>query len=301
MARFSNFIACCYNARMNLIAFPNFERLLRSMRLASAASCLAGVVVSCLGSMPASAAQVEAWEVQQHTDHFGPTTMLLTPDAVKYITNGGNLVIIARAPTWKVIAYNKPENLALETPIDAWPGNGLKMFKAKTEMLDVKPTTIMDPVLKIHVLQKELPQSGPFYGSNDPAIFRAAEKKQLLSIRLRLATNIPLNDQQKKVLHGLYSLPYCGGFPLELATLTTDGGATYIYRTTSMAKKQVDSSIFNYPVGYKTSKDRFAVYVTTKQKKRLEDFLDAFTDDAASEKKKDERKESTKSGANPGK
>ncbi len=258
------------------------------------------MVASSVGSQPALATQVEAWEVQQFTDHFGPTTMLLTPDAVKYVSNGGKLVITAHAPTWKVIAFNKPENLALETSLNDWPGNGLKMFKAKTEMLTVKPTSFLDPVLKVHVLQKVVPLSGPFYGSNDPAIFRAAEKKQMLSMHLNLATNIPLNDQQKKVLQGLYSLPYCGGFPLELATLTTDGGSTYIYRTTAMAKKQVDKSTFDYPVGYKITKDRFAVYVTTKQKKRLEDFLDAFTDDAANEKRKDDAKAGVKPGVKPG-
>ncbi|CAN5706430.1 hypothetical protein BH10CYA1_BH10CYA1_05970 [soil metagenome] len=275
---------------MNLITLSNFKRLLRSSRLALFALCLAGVIVSCIGSSPASAAQVEAWEIRQHTDHFGLTTMLLTPDAVKYVSNNGSLVIIARAPTWKVVAFNKPENLALEMSLDSWPANGMKMFKAKTDLLTAKPTTYFDPALKIRVLQREVPLSGPFYGSNDPAIFRAAEKKQLKSIYLRLATHIPLNDQQKKVLQGLYTLPYCGGFPIELATLTTDGGVTYIYRTSSIAKKQVDTSTFTYPVGYKTTKDRLAVYVTTKQKKRLADFLDAFTEDAANEKKKAESK-----------
>lgn len=239
---------------------------------------------------PALAAQVDVWEIKQFTDHFGPTTMLISPDAVKYVSNGGNLVIISRAPTWKVIAYNKSENLALEVPLAEWPGNGLRMFKGKTEMLSEKATVYFDPLLKVNVLQRTLPVHGAFYGNNDPAIFRAAEKKQMQSMHLNVATNIPLNDQQKKVLHGLYSLPYCGGFPLELATVTTDGGSTYIYRTSAMSKKTLDSSVFTYPSGYKITKERFEVYVTTKQKKRFEDFLDAFTDDAASDKKKTENK-----------
>lgn len=273
---------------MKLTALTNVEKLQRIIRLVLA-SCLTAIVVV-IGVYPcaALAAQEDAWEIKQYTDHFGPTTMLITADAIKYISNGGNLVIVSCAPTWKVIAYNKPENLALEVPLAEWPGNGLKMFKGKTDILTAKATAYFDPLLKVNVLQRTLPLHGPFYGNNDPAIFRSAEKKQMQSMHLNVATNVPLNDQQKKVLHGLYSLPYCGGFPLELATVTTDGGSTYIYRTTAMSKKKLDSSTFSYPSGYKVTKERFTVYVTTKQKKRFEDFLDAFTDDAKSENQKDD-------------
>lgn len=272
---------------MSLIHLTNDESFRQICRLSLLALCLACMVtIFGVDYSPAFAAPVEAWEIKQFTDHFGPTTMLIAPNAVKFVSNGGNLVISSCAPTWKVIAYNKLENLALEIPLADWPGGGLRMFKGKNEILTEKATVQFDPLLKINIVQRILPVHGAFYGNNDPAIFRVAEKKQMQSMHLNVATNIPLNEQQKKVLHGLYSLPYCGGFPLELATDTTDGGTTYIYRTSAMSKKTMDTSVFDYPSGYKVTKERFEVYVTTKQKKRFEDFLDAFTDDAANENRK---------------
>lgn len=243
---------------------------------------------------PALAAQEDVWEIKQFTDHFGPTTTLISPNAVKFVSNGGNLIIISSAPTWKVIAYNKQENLALEIPLAEWPSGGLRMFKGKNEILNEKPSVYLDPLLKVKVVQRILPVHGAFYGSNDPAIFRAAEKKQMQSMHLNVSTNIPISDPQKKVLHGLFSLPYCGGFPLELATVTTDGASTYIYRTSNMSKKKLDSSVFSYPIGYKVTKERFEVYVTSKQKQRFEDFLDAFTDDAKNDKQKSDAKSTGK-------
>ncbi|MBS1953936.1 MAG: hypothetical protein JST89_07120 [Cyanobacteria bacterium SZAS-4] len=244
--------------------------------------------------VPALAAPEDVWEIKQFTDHFGPTSMLISADAMKFVSNGGNLVIISRAPTWKVIAYNKQENVGLEIPLAEWPSNGLRMFKGKTEMLNEKPSIYFDPLLKVNVLQRILPVHGAFYGNNDPAIFRAAEKKQMQSMHLNVSTNIPINEQQKSVLHGVYSLPYCGGFPLELATVTTDGATSYIYRTSAISRKKLDSSVFTYPSGYKLTKERFEVYVTSNQKKRFEDFLDAFTDDTKNENRKSDAKSTGK-------
>ena len=87
-----------------------------------------------------------------------------------------------------------------------------------------------------------------------------------------------IRDRVRKFAIGLYTLPYCGGFPLELANLTTDGGATYVYRTLSVLKNKVDPSLFTYPTGYKVTKERMDVLVSKKQKKRFEEFIDAFTE-----------------------
>jgi hypothetical protein len=239
--------------------------------------------------MPASAAPIEVWEVKQDTEHIGPITVLLAPDAFKFIGNNGALVITSQKPTWKVVGLNVPENIAFDMSLEEWTRNGLKMFNGRSEMATGSASTYVDPVSKLKLLQRVLPMQGRFYGSNDPAIFRAIKKQELQSMRLRLATNIPVSDEQKKLLQGLYTIPYCGGFPYELSTLTTDGDVTYSYRTKSILKKKVDSSIFKYPVGYKTTRDKFSVVVTTKQKKRFEDFIDAFTEDAADEAKSEKK------------
>jgi hypothetical protein len=230
--------------------------------------------------------QVEAWVVKQKTDPLGPATVWITPDAIKFSANQGDLVLVAHKPTWKVVALNRPENIGFEIGVNDWIGKGLKTYKGRGEISTAAKSTYYDPLLKMNVLQRELPMSGRFFGSNDPALFRSTVKKQLSSMRLRLATNIPLGEEEKKFLNGVYTLPYCGGYPLELATLTTDGGVTYTYVTQSVSKAKVNSSIFDYPTGFKTVQDRFKVFVTEKQKERFTDFLDAFTDRSESEKKK---------------
>jgi hypothetical protein len=239
--------------------------------------------------LPASAAPVEVWEIVQNTEHIGPVTVLLAPDAFKFTGNDGALVVTARKPSWKVIGLNVPENLAFDMSLDEWTRSGLKMFDGRRELASGILSTYVDPASKMKLLQRDLPMQGRFYGSNDPAIFRAAEKKQLKMMRLRLATNVPISEEQKKMLQGLYTLPYCGGFPYELSTITTDGAVTYSYRTKSISKKKVDSSVFNYPVGYKTTQDRLSVVITSKQKKRFEDFIDAFTEEAGAEAKSDKK------------
>jgi hypothetical protein len=176
--------------------------------------------------------------------------------------------------------------LAFEIAVNDWIGKGLKTFNGRAEITSGTKSTYFDPLLKMNVLQREVPLSGRFFGSNDPALFRSAVKKQLSSMRLRLATNIPLGEEEKKFLQGIYTLPYCGGYPLELATLTTDGGVTYTYVAQSVSKTKVNASIFDYPTGFKTVQDRFKVFVTEKQKERFSDFMDAFTDRSESEKKK---------------
>ncbi|MFN8550240.1 MAG: hypothetical protein U0103_02030 [Candidatus Obscuribacterales bacterium] len=241
-------------------------------------------------STPALSAEVETWQIKQQTEQLGPTTVLMSSDSVKFIGNDGDLIVVARKPTWRVVAFNRSEKVGFEVPLSEWPRNGLKLFKGPGELLTGKKSQIHDPQLKMDLLQLEIPLQGRYYGNNDPAIFRAAEKKQLLSSRLRVSTTIPVNEDQKKFLAGLYSLAYPGGFPLQLSTLTTDGGISYTYRTVSVCKTKTDSSTFDYPTKYKITGDRMDVLVTSRQKKRFEDFLDAFTDDAADEKAKSVKK-----------
>ncbi len=220
----------------------------------------------------------EVWVIKQQTDHFGPVTLYIADDGIKFVANGGDLTIVACKPSWKVVAFNKPENLAFETSLSDWPRSGLKMFKGRGEMLTGTKSTFYDSILKTKCQQFEVKLNGAYYGNNEPVFFRAAVKKQLASMRLKCATDVVMSEEVKKVVTGLYTLPYCGGFPTELANLTTDGGATYIYRTLSILKNKVDTSLFTYPTGYKVTKERIDVLVSKKQKKRFEEFIDAFTE-----------------------
>lgn len=262
----------------------------RMLRQLFSSAWLALSLLTVAAGTCASASPIEVWEFKQQTENLGPVTLLLSADAAKFVANNGEFVIVARKPDWKVITFNKVENLAYETPINKWPSSGLKVFNGRSELLFGKRSTYYDPVLKVNLVQFDTPMQGRFYGSNDPAIFRAAEKKQLSSIRLKVFSNLPVNDEQKKFLHGVYTLPYASGIPIEQASLTTDGSVTYSYRSLAISKKKMDSATFNYPTGYKVTSDKISVLVTSKQKKRFEDFLDAFTDDAASEKAKAEKK-----------
>lgn len=243
------------------------------------------VMLTTCGCLPAPAAPVEVYEVKQKTDHLGPMSVFVSSDAIKLVATNGDLTVVARSPTWKVVAFNKPENCALEVPLDNWPHDGLKMFKGNTAVVAGQLSTVYDLLLKTKVFQRERKLTGRYFGTDDPAIFRAAKKKELAGVRVRCAMNIPLSQAQRKVIQGIYSIPYCGGYPLEYATLTTDGAIDFTYRTFGVVKSKVDSTFFAYPSGYKRTDHRFEVFVTNKQKERFKDFLETLTDDKSDDRK----------------
>lgn len=226
----------------------------------------------------AASAKVDVWEIRQQSDQLGPVVVYVCPTGVKFTAEKGGFSVFSKSPTWKVIGYNDVEHTGYEISIDEWPKHGLKMFNSQNDMQDGVKSVFHDPLLKMDLLQSQVKVSGRYFGSEDPALFRSAKKTSLAAARLRTATQIKLDKNTKKVVEGIYSLPYSGGFPVEFTNLTTDGGARSVYKTESIKQAKVDPAIFNYPKNYRAVKDKFDVYVTHKQRKTFEEFLDVFTD-----------------------
>lgn len=230
-----------------------------------------------------AAKQVEIW--QQKHGYLGALEVVLAADAIRISEKGKDLVILAKAPDWKVFVFNKQSKLFYDMTLDVWKKHGLR---ATWTMM---PATSDWPIVKVG-REKLLNRDADVY-------FLAADPNAKAKIRMHKPIDFsygkagiywidktPCAQERTDVLVQLYRTPQTATTPLALKTFHKGSygfsGAgnnvpvekQMLLETVSITKASVSSKTFDLPPGYKRAQNDHDVTIRKSNSESLDSIVD---------------------------
>ncbi|MBX9939301.1 MAG: hypothetical protein K2Y32_08620 [Candidatus Obscuribacterales bacterium] len=197
---------------------------------------------------------VRALVTKQLENTAGHFQIYLTKDAIRIDGFLSQASIIAKAPSWEVVSFNK-EGFRYAMPLAAWRRTGLG-----ANATDLRPYFADD--LKVERSEQSA------YGHKVVCFSRrlrfleySKQSKQgqagageVGQIRLRLATDVDLSEGAQDVLRGFFKLPNYKGIPLSFSVESKNRKEEFHFSTESLKYEQIDPAIFVEPKGLKSAK-----------------------------------------------
>ncbi len=187
-------------------------------------------------------------QLGQMTVYAGQTGFKITG-----VAHDGN--IVARAPDWKVMAFNTREKLCYETTLDKFSRQGCPGMIATTDYFEGRK---LDPVRVTFggtkALKLSAPTNGAAVGMMMPTYSGVARNRaQAVAVSVWCTAEPPaVPAQVKNLIWAVFKLPKVGGFPLAVSFDYNDGTTGHTMKALSITKVELDpDQLFAYPTGFK--------------------------------------------------
>jgi hypothetical protein len=210
--------------------------------------------ISAKALLPAKAQLQRALVVKQLENTAGHYQIYLTKEAIRIDGFQGQASIIAKAPSWEVVSFNK-EGFRYVMPLAAWRRTGLG-----ANATDLRPYFAEDQ----KVNRSELSAFGRkavcysrrlrfFDASRRGAQAQNKQTSEAGQIRLSLIADIDLSDGAQNVLRGFYKLPDYKGLPVSFSVESNKQKEEFYFTTESFKYEQIDPAIFQEPKGLRAA------------------------------------------------
>jgi len=226
---------------------------------------------------PDKSRMISAWKLEQSNGDYGPVTVYVSDDGLRYDIQRLKASIICAAPSWQVCVCSKPRKLEYVRSFEEFRKKGLGRLIGSPGEKSM-PTAILSKSERMLFGQKciairyrtsgnrgMLPSFyGLYYGKNAKQV--PAELPEVAECEFTVE-KFPVHTTV--FLTVLANMPVVDGLPL-----TSYSGPltnTYRLRTKSINKPMVSSDLFMYPIDYTKAVDCNSVLTTANAKEDLED------------------------------
>lgn len=190
----------------------------------------------------------DVWVLEQQNGQIGKMTIYAAQDALRVRVGNTGGGVLAKAPDWKVVAFNINDKTVYETSYDQFIKQELPSLIATSDYFDgrkLKP----EPV-SYHgwsALQVTAPTPNGTVGMMMPTYSgvgndKSASKSQ--SVTVITSKDSPVDPHAMAIIKAIFRLPKFGGFPLGVYFKHSDGTSGVTLRTYSMAKEKIATSFF---------------------------------------------------------
>ncbi len=234
------------------------------------------------GKVPAKAQTVteSVWVAKQVNNYMGPTTLYVSDHAVKFVAQGGDLIVVGREPDWECVIYRTKEGVIGKQSLEKLREHGLQLFKGRTALSYAPRISDYDRILRQPCYRIVGRTRGRSFEANDPAIFRSTHKVSEREVHFESTSKIQLPPKVMQFLAGLYRLSDREGIPLEQSYLLTDGSTLKEFYTTSLEKEQLPNTFFDFPRHLKpVSLQSPTLYISSDKQKCADDLLKSVIED----------------------
>lgn len=241
-----------------LIAFlaggnPGFAQSAKA-RLPAGSTVKPGVETSAKGTEPTApptGKKVDIWELKQSSKLVGPINCLISPQAVRIRAEKMGITWMFKAPNWDAYLFNTETKNFCSFPYSVWkdkvffmPGNRTSKAKSEVSQMKVEKTGKTQSIAGTKAFELALTRNtGARYGE------------------LWMASDIAAPVQFSEVVGSMVMVPIkTGGTPLRAAMFQPKAGKiVQVFDTVSVAKKSIDSSVFEPMKGFNRVKDEMAL------------------------------------------
>lgn len=190
----------------------------------------------------------DVWVLEQQNGQIGKMTIYAAQNALRVSVGNTGGGILAKAPDWKVVAFNINDKTVYETSYDQFIKQELPSLIATSDYFEgrkVKPESI-----SYHgwpALQVSAPTPNGTVGMMMPTYSgvgndKSASKSQ--SVTVIASRESPVDPHAMAIIKAIFRLPKFGGFPLGVFFKHSDGTSGVTLRTYSMTKQKVATSFF---------------------------------------------------------
>lgn len=234
-------------------------------------------------SSPASAD--EGYEIEQVDALAGTQRILATPKAVRIENLANRFVILARAPDWKVSAFNPHARTLYQSELAPFKGHmcfGTNVFGS---YLDALPLNTAKKVIVPHkgMLCEKRTATNPHpdrtrtkRGGAPTTIF--GDKADIEEVYSWHWKDPLVPSAAGKLLTKLYRLPIVEGVPLRFQYKTVEDETTIELKTNSIKKVSIDPALFELPAKCRIVKTELEVTNDKRRKKAVERLVDNWDD-----------------------
>jgi len=203
------------------------------------------------GAQPAELGPKEdVWVLEQQNGQIGKMTVYAGKNAVRIRIGNTGGSIIAKAPDWKVVAFNLNDRTVFETSYDQFVKKELPAIIATSDYFEGHKLKIEKVLYSSWpALQASAPTPNGTVGMMMPTYSGVGNDRP--SSRSTMVTVItsadsPAAPQAMAIVKAIFRLPKFGGFPLGVYFKHNDGSSGVTLKTYSMKKQKIASSFFTY-------------------------------------------------------
>lgn len=219
---------------------------------------LAGALILSVYSLlalPARAAEktLPVWLLKQSDYTAGRYSLYVGDEAVRLEGFCGRACVVARAPKWEVVAFNK-DGYYFPMTLDYWSKVGLGgnvsdlrvIFKDLSRAKTSKTSMFQLPCVRVEKRVRFVGDDNAF--SNKPGKF--VEEGTLA---MTLTSDVKLSREAMTFVRGVYKTPPLGGFLLSFSRGNLKSEES-VLRTESIKLEKAPLSLFMVPAGLKQAK-----------------------------------------------
>lgn len=202
------------------------------------------------GAQPAETGPKEdVWVLEQQNGQIGKMTIYAGQNAVRIRIGNTGGHIIAKAPDWKVTAFNLNDKTVYESTYDKFVKQELPSLIATSDYFEGRP---LKPEKITYFGQKALQVSAPTprgstVGMMMPSysgVGNESPTSKSKTVTVIASEESPVSKQSMSVIRAIYRLPKFGGFPLGVVFKHEDGSSGFTLKTYSMKKQKIATSFF---------------------------------------------------------
>lgn len=232
--------------------------------------------VACLWLSPGRTADpvVEVWQLKQESASFGKITAYLGSDCARADLYMGASHIVAKAPDWKVVAWND-ENKGICVDSKTWQKSELDFLGIYLK--DIYARSGDKGGRPVRYLGKKAIAFEQVNAENGRAAFLrtdvGTQPRYIKGVARAIASNdFALSEGVAGFCRGFYSTPRVA--PVLLGSGTSeDTGEFWCFRTIAIEKKKVPASLFKAPTSFKPAERLQQVLVGSRGANVLLDVL----------------------------
>lgn len=204
--------------------------------------------------LPAKAQLQRALVVKQLENTAGHYQIYLTKEAIRIDGFQGQASIIAKAPSWEVVSFNK-EGFRYVMPLAAWrrTGLGANATDLRPYFADEQKVNRSDQSAfgrKVVCYSRRLRFLD---ASRRGAQAQNKQTSEAGQIRLSLIADLDLSDGAQNVLRGFYKLPDYKGLPISFSVESNKQKEEFHFTTESFSYEPIDPAIFQEPKGLRAA------------------------------------------------
>ena len=209
-------------------------------------TCTLMVVLTSVSTLTGMAAAEEkpVWVVEQQNRYVGRTTLYIGDDVVKFVGQGGQIELVAHAPSWDVVADRPKDKIGFRQTFSKFKESGLTIWKGHRALEHAQRKSVYDPKLKLECYEMRGPANRRSFDGNDPMIFKHTQKVSEKEMEYRCTKSLPLSVDARRFLAALYRQEDAPGIPIEMLIYLSDGSINTEFATTALYQKKMPGSFF---------------------------------------------------------
>lgn len=214
--------------------------------------------------------------------------MYLSDSGARFVVKKDELIVVTRAPDWKVAIYRPDDHRGLFNTPAQWLAEPMDFICPAAELTG-KPSSSFNSKLQLPCWELECSGGKRFWNFNDPVMFQTSKKLYVTHIAYLSSANIKLTKPIQTFLNGLYYIknPRLTGIPLELDVTTSDGTNHTAFSTTAVSFTTFDDKLFDFPTKIRPVPKLADLVMSDKHKRGLKHIFDELLDEELNSSVKD--------------